>query len=46
MEEHLGTYFKVRDERHNLERTRAQIALLKDIERRADDMNAVVRKYL
>ena len=40
------TYFKVRDERHNLERTRAQIALLKDIERRADDMNAVVRKYL
>jgi hypothetical protein len=40
------TYFKVRDARHNLERTRAQITLLQDIEARMDDMIAVVRKYL
>lgn len=40
------TYFKVRDENHNIERTRAQIALTKDIERRMQDMEAVVQKYL
>ena len=40
------TYFKVRDDRHNLERTRAQMTLLADMEARMDDMLAVVRKYL
>lgn len=40
------TYFKVRDARHNLERTRAQMTLLADMEARMDDMLAVVRKYL
>ena len=39
-------YFKVRDEKHNIERTRAQIALTKDIERKQEEMNAIVRKYL
>ena len=40
------TYFKVRDARHNLERTSAQMTLLADMEARMDDMLAVVRKYL
>lgn len=40
------TYFKVRDENHNIERTRAQIALTRDIEKKQDEMLQVVRKYL
>ena len=39
-------YFKVRDEQHNIERTRAQIALTKDIEKRMPEMDEIVRKYL
>lgn len=39
-------YFKVRDENHNIERTRAQIALTKDIEAKMSEMDAIVRKYL
>lgn len=39
-------YFKVRDAEHNIERTRAQIALTRDIEKRMPEMEAIVRKYL
>ena len=39
-------YFKVRDKEHNIERTRAQIALTKDIEKRMPEMDEIVRKYL
>lgn len=39
-------YFKVRDENHNIERTRAQIALTKDIEAKQGAMTEIVRKYL
>jgi hypothetical protein len=40
------TYFKVKSETHNIERTRAQIALTKDIEKKQGEMDAIVRKYL
>jgi hypothetical protein len=40
------TYFKVKSETHNIERTRAQIALTKDIEKKQSEMDAIVRKYL
>lgn len=39
-------YFKVNSPRHNLVRARAQIALLKDIEAREDDLNRMVAKLL
>lgn len=39
-------YFKVNSPTHNLVRTRAQIALLKDVERREDELNAMVARYM
>ena len=37
-------YFNTRRNRHNLERTRCQIALAKDMQRKMDAMNAIVRE--
>ena len=36
-------YFKIKDLKHNLTRTRCQIALAKDMRRKMDAMNAIVR---
>lgn len=36
-------YFKIKDPKHNLTRTRCQIALAKDMCRKMDAMNAIVR---
>ena len=36
-------YFKIRSPQHNLERTRCQIALAKDMQVKLDAMNAIVR---
>ena len=37
-------YFKIKNPQHNLERTRCQIALAKDMLRKMDAMNAIVRE--
>ena len=37
------TYFKINYEKHNLVRTKAQIALLADMEKKADAMREVVK---
>ena len=37
-------YFKTKHARHNLERTRCQIALAKDMLRKMDAMNAIVQE--
>jgi Ser/Thr protein kinase RdoA (MazF antagonist) len=39
-------YFKVNSPEHNLVRARAQIALLKDIERREQDLQAMTERYI
>ena len=39
------TYFKVSMRKHNLVRTRCQIALCKDIYKKLDKMNEIVKKY-
>ncbi len=39
------TYFKVSMKKHNLVRTRCQIALCKDIYSKLDKMNEIVKKY-
>ncbi len=39
------TYFKVSMRKHNLVRTRCQIALCKDICKKLDKMNEIVKKY-
>ena len=39
-------YFKVNSPDHNLVRARAQIALLKDIERREQDLQAMTERYI
>jgi hypothetical protein len=36
-------YFKASDDEHNLRRARAQIALMKDIEKNLDKMNLIVK---
>ena len=36
-------YFKIKDPKHNLTRTRCQIALAKDMRKKMDAMNAIVR---
>ncbi|MBR2133060.1 MAG: hypothetical protein IJ955_11110, partial [Oscillospiraceae bacterium] len=36
-------YFKIKSPRHNLERTRCQIALAKDMLKKMDAMNAIVK---
>lgn len=39
------TYFKIHREYHNLERCRCQFALVADMERKWDEMAAIVQKY-
>ncbi len=39
-------YFKVNSPVHNLVRTRAQIALLKNVEEHEEELNAMVQRYL
>ncbi len=39
------TYFMVHREGHNLDRTRTQIKLVEDMERKWEEMGAIVRKY-
>ncbi len=36
-------YFKIKDCKHNLTRTRCQIALAKDMQKKMDAMHAIVR---
>ena len=36
-------YFKIKDPKHNLTRTRCQIALAKDMQTKMDAMRAIVR---
>lgn len=38
-------YFKVKKDKHNLIRTRSQIALAKDMEKKMDSMQAIVNTY-
>lgn len=38
-------YFKIEREQHNLDRARTQFALVADMERKWDTMNAIIRKY-
>lgn len=38
-------YFKINREKHNLERCHTQLALLEDMERKWDEMRAVIEKY-
>lgn len=46
LEDYLNgdTYFKVKDDNHNLRRARAQITLMKDIEKNLDAMNLIVKR--
>lgn len=39
------TYFKIRRKHHNLDRCRCQFALVADMERKWDEMAAIVRRY-
>ena len=39
-------YFKVHREGHNLDRCRTQFTLVKDMEAKWDEMNAIVEKYM
>lgn len=39
------TYFRIHREHHNLDRCRTQFKLVKDIDSKLDDMNAIVKKY-
>ena len=45
--DHLNgdTYFRIKRENHNLDRTRTQFKLVKDMEEQFDQMNAIVNKY-
>ena len=38
-------YFRVAHPEHNLTRARAQMALLEDIERKSEDMDAIIAEY-
>jgi len=40
------TYFKIHREHHNLDRARAQLKLVKDIESKLDKMAEIVNKYI
>ena len=40
------TYFKIQREHHNLDRTRTQMILVADMERKMDDMKQIVTKYI
>jgi hypothetical protein len=37
-------YFKIKSEKHNLDRARCQIALCKDIERKFDKIDEIIKK--
>lgn len=39
------TYFKIHREHHNLDRCRTQFKLIKDMNEKMDEMNAIVKKY-
>lgn len=39
------TYFKIHRENHNLDRTRTQFGLVADMEKKWDEMKAIVEKY-
>lgn len=39
------TYFKIHRENHNLDRCRTQFKLVADMEKKMDEMNAIVAKY-
>ena len=39
-------YFKTHREGHNLDRCRTQFTLVKDMEAKWDEMNAIVEKYM
>lgn len=39
------TYYKIKHPRHNLDRTRTQFALVRDIERQTDAMNAILKEF-
>ncbi len=39
------TYFKIHRERHNLDRCRTQFKLVDDMEKKMDEMQAIVKKY-
>ena len=45
--DHLNgdTYFRIKRENHNLDRTRTQFKLVKDMEEQFEQMNAIVNKY-
>ncbi len=38
-------YFKIHRERHNLDRARTQFAMVADIERKSDQMHALINRY-
>jgi len=38
-------YFKIRRERHNLDRARTQFAMVQDMERKSGQMSAIVERY-
>ena len=40
------TYFKIQREHHNLDRTRTQMILVADMERKMNDMKQIVTKYI
>ena len=40
------TYFKIQREHHNLDRTRTQMILVADMERKMDNMKQIVTKYI
>ena len=39
------TYFKIHREGHNLDRCRTQLRLVADMEKKADEMEEIVRRY-
>jgi len=39
-------YFKIHRENHNLDRARTQFKLVKDIERKFDEMKSIIKKYV
>jgi len=39
------TYFRIHREHHNLDRCRTQFKLVKDMQEKSEQMEAVVKKY-
>jgi hypothetical protein len=46
--DHLNgdVYFKIHREGHNLDRCRTQFKMVTEMERKADEMEAVIQEYL